>query len=69
MLITDTSGTPSSKRKPIKCDHAGAIPRERHWAILETGSGIEKGYDRGDHSHRGIGNSSPTKGFAERILW
>ena len=48
MLITDTSGTPSSKRKPIKCDHAGAIPRERHWAILETGSGIEKGYDRGD---------------------
>ena len=38
----------NKKRQPIKCDRASAIPRERHWAILETGTGTEKGYDRGD---------------------
>ena len=48
MLITDTSGPPGTKRKPLQCNSATDVPKERHWVILTTQTGTEKGYDKGD---------------------
>ena len=36
------------KQTVIHCKRASDVPKVRHWAILETHTGTEKGYDQGD---------------------
>jgi hypothetical protein len=46
---------------PIWCHTQDEIPKEKHWAILETGSVREEGYD--------VGDPSTTKNFIEYIAY
>lgn len=46
MMMVNLTG--AKKPTVIVCTHASDIPKEKHWAIIETRSETKRGYSQGD---------------------